>query len=495
MISSTVMPGSWAMIRPPWVVQLHATPRTIYKPPPQGASPPTLPELPKSTRWPWHVTTVIPIGGGFGVLVDDQGRVACFNCAQLSLVARAIEPSQWTPVLTQFQRQLFEQGMPLEQVLAKIAWITAGRMRNWGYPTDFSISSLGDVDGLIERHSKDGKPKPGGWLDPGPVGAPLNALVTFLGCYVGEVLKREHGGNWHSENERIPDCFDTLRLQFANGAEVDPAARVFQRFKNGARHSIMALGPEAAVLSRQAPWQQIYGAGLSANADRLLPCIRQGVSGAAEGGAWSQPLVAVHTIQNVLAGLHTRVAPQEAQARSDYTLQIVLGIDLPETILYAPSALVAESGRSGEEWLARALDNLAKRTPPAWWKPVHERDDSGLRTSTMLDDYDIFRALLLDRLFPGMAETGWFVAPVGWNELYFMPATELTHDRFIVPFKKLAEGVLASAGHPISQEIYWVYHNNWYWYPVVRKGERWYVVPPQEFSRVFGVLDQIEEAE
>lgn len=243
-------------------------------------------------------------------------------------------------------------------------------------------------------------------------------------------------------------------------------------------------------------------AGLAANKGRLLPCLKPAAQGDGQGRPWFQPLVhpdeASAALSTALAKSKSlrqaasRVTKAMAEPSESPGLWVLLGIDLPETIVYATEQMVTATRRPASEWLQRAYRNLQKRTAPDWFQVLDK--DSGLRWVTTHDSYDAPRALILDRLLPGIADKGWFVAPVGRDNLYFMPATAENANNLVVPLKQMVLEELEKEAYPLSDEVYWAYEGRWYRYPIVMFGGDPVVVPPQEFNRVFGLFDEIEHA-
>jgi hypothetical protein len=255
---------------------------------------------------------------------------------------------------------------------------------------------------------------------------------------------------------------------------------------------LRGAGPAADALVRQT-----ITAGLEANAGRIIPCLKPPIKGHGPRLPWYQPLVEADETSRTMTrslGLRSLAASFGVQENPDRGVCITLGIDLPDSIAYATSAMVEESGRPGSEWLARGLTNLQEMTPARWCRVNHE--PSGARVSDLHDNYDASRALILDRLLPGSAERGWFVGIVNRDRVHFMPATEATTARYLVSFaEKVAKEYAETVAYTLSPEVYWVYQERWYRFPILKNEDAVSLVPPQEYCRAFGMLESTEEQE
>jgi hypothetical protein len=233
---------------------------------------------------------------------------------------------------------------------------------------------------------------------------------------------------------------------------------------------------------------------LEANAANLLPTLKP--FGSVNGtGAWFTALVQSDPVYaaslTILAADKSDFHALEAAATASDPC-MALGIDLPETILGVTQQLVTEANQPESNWSERALRNLAARTPDDWFEVLDPI--GGVRWVTVHDDYAAARALILDRLLPGIAERGWFVAPVSRNNLYFMPATEHTANDCVFPILRLARKEYEGVPYQISNQLFWVYQNNWYRYPIFGDERVPTVFPPLLFQEVFGFTKAIDEA-
>ena len=112
----------------------------------------------------------------------------------------------------------------------------AKAMTHTGYLADYSIESLKDVDRLIDENSKDGKPTPDGMLS-----KDLGTRMFSIGAYVGEVLRRNIGGDWWGDmNDFMVKVNVELRLE--NGSVVWPMQKVGKRLNNGPEDSLYHFG-------------------------------------------------------------------------------------------------------------------------------------------------------------------------------------------------------------------------------------------------------------
>lgn len=114
-------------------------------------------------------------------------------------------------------------------------WV-ATALSSSGYKADFSFDSLKEVDRFFDDQAPFGRPKPGGLLA-GKVGSRIFAL----GAYVGEVIRREGGGQWQGDDSD-PDAEINLALRLKSGTIIWPIQRAMKRFKNGRADGIYAYG-------------------------------------------------------------------------------------------------------------------------------------------------------------------------------------------------------------------------------------------------------------
>jgi hypothetical protein len=122
-----------------------------------------------------------------------------------------------------------------------------------GVALDYSAASLEDVDRIIEGFRQEGL----------SVEQIADTLFGF-GCYVGEVVIRNLGGQWKAGDGVGVAVFDEsdLLVELAERNACNPIGKVFKRFENGeadsvvlfykmVQHQIMGTGGEAASALNQ----------------------------------------------------------------------------------------------------------------------------------------------------------------------------------------------------------------------------------------------------
>lgn len=171
-------------------------------------------------------------------------------------------------------------------------------------------------------------------------------------------------------------------------------------------------------------------------------------------------------------------------------LSINLVIDHPETMSYVTQQMVERSGRSGDDWVKRALANLRARTPDECFQPVHE--ESGMLLCSVADAYDSSRALLLDLLLPEAEEFGCLTALPSRDELLVLPITAEALP-YLHLLKVLAEKSYKTAPYAITDEVFWVHEGVWRLFPIDLRGNNVVAQPPPEFLEVIDVLRPVED--
>lgn len=109
-----------------------------------------------------------------------------------------------------------------------------------GYHADYSPGSLWQIDRFFDENVVSGSAKAGGLLS-----TELGARLFGIGAYLGEVVRREKGGDWIYD-DADPQAEINAKLQLSDGATCWPVQRVMKRFKNGAEDGVaiwaIALG-------------------------------------------------------------------------------------------------------------------------------------------------------------------------------------------------------------------------------------------------------------
>ena len=96
-----------------------------------------------------------------------------------------------------------------------------------GYQVDGTIESLKEIDRFIEENNK-----PGGSLDG------VKGHICFgLGCYLGEILIRNFGGEWKTDDDD-PQGEVNISVVFPGGGAAWPTIRIMKRVAIGAENDI-----------------------------------------------------------------------------------------------------------------------------------------------------------------------------------------------------------------------------------------------------------------
>jgi hypothetical protein len=127
------------------------------------------------------------------------------------------------------------QSKIVSDALVSAEWISRALSQS-GYKADFSLESLRQVDRFFEEQVANGQPKPGGLLS-----QQLGARLFAIGAYVGEVIRRQNGGEWQGD-DKDPQAEINIAVRLKTGAILWPVQRVMKRLKNGAEDGIWIYG-------------------------------------------------------------------------------------------------------------------------------------------------------------------------------------------------------------------------------------------------------------
>jgi hypothetical protein len=122
----------------------------------------------------------------------------------------------------------------LHDVLTAAEWM-ARALSSSGCRADFSLASLKEVDRFLEEQALGGKPKHRGLLS-----KDFGNRLFSLGAYVGEVVRRQAGGQWEGD-DGDPEA-EVCRASLPDGGMVWPVQRVIKRCQNGNEDSVYAYG-------------------------------------------------------------------------------------------------------------------------------------------------------------------------------------------------------------------------------------------------------------
>jgi hypothetical protein len=129
-------------------------------------------------------------------------------------------------------------------------------MAECGYSAEFTLDSLAILDRLISEHSAAGEAVPGGFFDPQalsnfPLERRIRVRLLYLGCFAGEILRREYGGVWHCEGD------DPMQLSLRiKDISVNVIGKVVKRFRNGEEDSVATLPLLIAMVDETSGYEQ-----------------------------------------------------------------------------------------------------------------------------------------------------------------------------------------------------------------------------------------------
>lgn len=112
-----------------------------------------------------------------------------------------------------------------EDIDSMANWVSEA-LKSSGYRADFSPNSLAEIERFFSEQVKNGVVVEGGFLSE-EVGTRLFAI----GSYCGEVLRREIGGEWITD-DNDPQGELNVSLQLANAQLCWPVQRVMKRFNS-----------------------------------------------------------------------------------------------------------------------------------------------------------------------------------------------------------------------------------------------------------------------
>lgn len=97
---------------------------------------------------------------------------------------------------------------------------------SYGLDLDYSPGSVGQLDDFVDIH-----------FGPGSADD-HSSLIVGMGCYLGEVVVRSHGGHWSADEE----FFHSPAVVIAGKLETRtfPLSRVWRRFEYGPEQSLVA---------------------------------------------------------------------------------------------------------------------------------------------------------------------------------------------------------------------------------------------------------------
>jgi hypothetical protein len=127
-----------------------------------------------------------------------------------------------------------------EDISKASEWIAAA-LRSSGYTIDFSVQSLQEIDRFYDEHTLNCAPRPNGLFS-----TDLDGRIFAVGSYVGEVIRRAKGGEWHGD-DFDPQVKLHVELRLTDGTLCWPTQRALNRLRNGRADGIVAFAEGLGV--------------------------------------------------------------------------------------------------------------------------------------------------------------------------------------------------------------------------------------------------------
>lgn len=137
----------------------------------------------------------------------------------LASVTAAFLPSRAASQASSAPRRL-EDDIPIAA-----QWIS-NALQSSGYRADFTPQSISEVERFFREQTKDGEPISGGLMS-----QDLGSRLFALGSYCGEVLRKELGGHWQTD-DNDPEGEINAALEVASGVTCWPMQRVMKRLRS-----------------------------------------------------------------------------------------------------------------------------------------------------------------------------------------------------------------------------------------------------------------------
>lgn len=153
----------------------------------------------------------------------------------IAVAVPALAVEQQRPESRKTTTNMITQSKVVSDALASAEKISRALSQS-GYKADFSLESLKQVDRFFEEQVANGRPKPGGLLS-----QQLGARLFAIGAYVGEVIRRQNGGEWHGD-DNDPHAEINIAVRLKSDVILWPVQRVMKRFRNGAEDGIWIYG-------------------------------------------------------------------------------------------------------------------------------------------------------------------------------------------------------------------------------------------------------------
>jgi hypothetical protein len=126
-------------------------------------------------------------------------------------------------------------GTLVEDAVEMAEWISAA-LRSSGYAADFRPASLRELDRFFDENTRHGRP-----IRRGLLSKDLGKRVFAIGAYVGEVIRRDLGGQWHGDDSD-PHGETNMELRLPGGRVIWPMQRCMKRLVNGPEDGLAAYG-------------------------------------------------------------------------------------------------------------------------------------------------------------------------------------------------------------------------------------------------------------
>ena len=113
------------------------------------------------------------------------------------------------------------EAVDIESVMAAHATEAVEHAKErFGFDLDYSPESISQVEEALAEVAND-----------------IEWLCRMYGGYVGEVLRRQHGGEWSLDDD-LPDAERVIGLTLSNGTRLFPPSKVAKRLHQGEGDSI-----------------------------------------------------------------------------------------------------------------------------------------------------------------------------------------------------------------------------------------------------------------